>query len=840
MAALLAICGSGMARTVEAPSRRGDVAGRSTQSAPAHALVAHRVGKIVLGLSNNGTFGNKYTQGVVTDWFTGEEVPSCEYPKGSNNKYLYGGAFWIGAVVRGDTLVSVGADSWQLVYEFNPPPEPFGNPVYRSIIDPTAQDAEDAVSEEDFIMVYTDTVTQGIPNDFMAGRPHIPLNIEVTEASYAWSYGYAEDLILFDYQIKNIGRDMLEDVYMGILVDCDVSWEGLGDAGANDDIAGFVHTMMTTHGNCTYEDTVFIAYSADNDGELDVTLPDGQPVPHATGTRIVRTPSTDLDVSFNWWLCNGNSSLDFGPREKPLKGRLKENFRDFGTGGLGTPEGDANKYYVMSNQEFDYDQCFTASINAVDTLWMFPPQEHVDDWADGRDTRYLLSFGPFQISPGEMLPVSFAYLGGKDLHRDVANGANLPANPNVFYGNLDFSDLALNSRWASWIYDNPGVDTDGSGYAGEYFLCPKDPAMPELGYDTVWTRGDGVPDFKGASPPPAPEFWVEPSVGSLVLRINGLESESTPDRFSRRIDFEGYRVYIGRDDREESYSMVGSYDRENYNKYVRITASDWQLYDEPFSLQELRCLYGDSCGDVTFDPLTYTRESPYSRVGLDSTFAFVGQDHNASIFGITSPIRKRFPNQPYPTSLNPSAALPDEVTDDGYLKYFEYEYEIEGLLPSVEYWVNVTAFDFGSPSSGLLSLETSVTVGAQSAYAMSSCAEVAKNNLKAYVYPNPYRIDGNYRATGLEGRADSDRAEDRVRAVNFANLPARCTISIFSLDGDLVRQIEHDYAVSDPNGMHDSWDLITRNTQLAVSGLYYWVVEAEDGRTQLGKLVLIL
>ena len=32
-------------------------------------------------------------------------------------------------------------------------------------------------------------------------------------------------------------------------------------------------------------------------------------------------------------------------------------------------------------------------------------------------------------------------------------------------------------------------------------------------------------------------------------------------------------------------------------------------------------------------------------------------------------------------------------------------------------------------------------------------------------------------------------------------------------------------------------DLITRNTQLAVSGLYYWTVEGDDGSVQIGKLL---
>jgi hypothetical protein len=71
------------------------------------------------------------------------------------------------------------------------------------------------------------------------------------------------------------------------------------------------------------------------------------------------------------------------------------------------------------------------------------------------------------------------------------------------------------------------------------------------------------------------------------------------------------------------------------------------------------------------------------------------------------------------------------------------------------------------------------------------------------------------------------------------NLPAKCIIRIFTLDGDLVRAIKHDMEPSDPNSSHDKWDLINRNIQMVVSGLYYWTVEDEAGKVQMGKLVIL-
>ena len=133
-----------------------------------------------------------------------------------------------------------------------------------------------------------------------------------------------------------------------------------------------------------------------------------------------------------------------------------------------------------------------------------------------------------------------------------------------------------------------------------------------------------------------------------------------------------------------------------------------------------------------------------------------------------------------------------------------------------------------------------MTVGSISAYPAASTDEVDRDDLKVYVYPNPYRIDNEYPEGGFEGLPDSDHSKDRLRRVHFANLPARCTIRIFSVDGDLVREIEHAIPETDPKASHETWDLITRNTQSVVSGLYYWTVENEQGEVQIGKLVVIM
>ncbi|MCP4677495.1 MAG: hypothetical protein GY854_18670, partial [Deltaproteobacteria bacterium] len=429
---------------------------------------------------------------------------------------------------------------------------------------------------------------------------------------------------------------------------------------------------------------------------------------------------------------------------------------DLGHGGSGTPTGDKNKYHIMSNGEFDYDQVRVASIDPLDSIWNTPPANYVADWANGLDTRYLLSFGPFDIEPGQTLPISLAYIAGEDFHTNPANINNLDSDPvqwEEYYEGVDFTDLGTNATWADWIYDNPGVDTDSDKYFGEKTICnaggdsvldsadtvydtipEPDTIVDIFNYwsygvaDTIWRKGDGVPDFSGASPPPAPSTYtshkgfaglrVEPGVGEIKLRWNGVLSENARDVFSREYDFEGYRVYVGRDDRRLSYSVMTSYDKEDYNKYVWDRFLNvFKLYESPFTLPALQDLYGG--GSPDWQPLSFHRTNPYIMPGFpDSIFYFEEQDYNRSVLanyeGANTRIRKVFEDAPEPPTIF-ADSIPDSLyslylTEKGFFKFYEYEMTIDNMLPTVPYWLNVTAFDYGSPRSGLAALETNPTL----------------------------------------------------------------------------------------------------------------------------------
>ncbi len=790
---------------------------------PNWCIEVHKINNMLLAVSNGGTFGIGFANSQI-DPETGLPAPSCEFPANSDITYLYVAAFWAGAVVGRDTLVSVGAEGYFYdINEFWPQPGEEGAIIRRSNMKTSLDYSPDAVSEQDFICSYTDTFTDPALTtiDRIDNRPHIPLGLEVKQRTYAWSYDYAEDFIIFDYTIRNINIFPLKDIYFGIYVDADVYHESQqGGTAWNDDICGYLHSVPSSNPP-GFEDTVRIAWTADNDG--DPSEVGGPPVfKHTsaralTGTAVLRTPNPDLKYSFNWWITHGNPTLDWGPR---MAGTEEKPFRDFGTG-MGSPTGDKNKYYILSSNEFDYNQLESA-VSHTSEGFMAPPRD-AEDFADGFDARYLFSFGPFDLQPDDTLPITLAYVAGDWFHKEPDDFIKFwdAYQPRLYQNRLSFADLGINAMWAQWIFDNPGVDTDGDGDSGKVRWVIDSTNMDSTGF---FYAGDGVPDFRGASPPPPPEVRVLPDFGKLRVRWNGQLSENNIDIFSGLKDFEGYRVYYGEDNRVGDYVLLATYDREDYNLYTWDPVMQrWNISDMPFTRDSIETLFGEG-----FDPNYFTNpESPCEKDGV--FYYFRPQEWNDSDLSDPHGIHRLYPE----ADLNDRG----DITEDGYHRFYEYEYIIENLQPSRPYYVTVTTFDFGSRKVALSSLESALNLNSVLAYPLPSTEVVEKEGLNVMVYPNPYRIDGGYAAAGYENR-DRTKSAERSRSIHFYNLPSICTIRIYTVSGDLVQEIEHYRPDAGPDAQHERWNLISRNTQAVVTGIYIYHVSSAMGE-QLGKIVII-
>lgn len=107
----------------------------------------------------------------------------------------------------------------------------------------------------------------------------------------------------------------------------------------------------------------------------------------------------------------------------------------------------------------------------------------------------------------------------------------------------------------------------------------------------------------------------------------------------------------------------------------------------------------------------------------------------------------------------------------------------------------------------------------------------AKNALKNIrVVPNPYIATVPWEPQNLfsSGRGP--------RSIHFNNLPAECTIRIFTVSGELVKTIRHRSDII--NGTAE-WDLLTKDNLSASYGIYVYHVEAPGVGEHVGKFAVI-
>ncbi len=791
-------------------SSKIDIPTMATASYPYIAGQIHRAGKLWTTINNNGTVGNIYGFAMPEER---KSAPSFYYPYYSRLYHGYYTGLWIGGVIGRDTLVTTAVDDAGN-FELWPDFWPMGEFDIKSN-DPNSQYYSPlADADERFRCTYADTFRDQpwVEYSTWDGRNHQPLNIAVMQTSYAWSQRYAEDFVIVDYSIMNLGRDTIKSMWVGLYYKGIIYSNGEMPYPVPDEQEGYIDSVTADYDE-TRKEPMHLAYVIDKDGKAGALNWDLIRCSHAFGIAPLRVPWEVDTYNFNWWSNQRGVWYNWGPRmDEP-------GMRTF-FGGLGLPLSDRNRYYLMSKPEVDYSG-YESAVNHTAEGWL-PPHRSAGRLAIGHEVEFLTSYGPFELAPAEVETLTVVMTIGEETHSDPNGYANLfdRYNPGPFQNYLDFDNMIDNVRWARMIYDNPGVDTDGDGDSGRAYVF-WDPDISDS--VRVFYKGDGVPDFRGATAPPRPPLRIITDNHRITVRWNGKDPENTIDPMTFTKDFEGYRVYLSRSRDEREAVLLASWDLQDYSRFEwNSVRKKYEVVDPPYTLDSLRVLYGEE-----FVPLDYNYHNPFYFEGR--AYYFEAVDYNASDRFDPKRIHKL-----YPDAVDDTA----DVDEEGRMRYYEWEYVIDNLLPTVPYYVTVTAFDFGHPGRSLDPLESSIKNNMVEVFALDQ-DNPGRNNGKmdVYVYPNPYRMDGGYYLDGFENRQD-DLAPARSHRIYFANLPNKCRISIYSLDGDLIRVLEHDEpAGSGTAGVHE-WNMITRNTEAVVSGLYYWVIESEYGN-QIGKVAII-
>ncbi len=466
---------------------------------PPVALSWLHTGQISATAANNGTYGTYFTHLYNHPLCDGEICPSFMSPEDSDIEYLFGGAIWIGGIVGNDTLVSVAADGW------------IGN--VAELLPPVPSETFAGAGDQSVWMLCTDTITDpGLTGtDPFDNRPQIPLHVRIANRVHAWNSDPENQTIIYDMVVTNIGDQTIEDGYIAFYFDADVYHMSNQANGFTDDITGSIREAG-------------IGYVIDNDGD-----PTGGVFTETSPMRLFAfkpliTSFTTIDTNFNWWISNGNAVLDYGPQPVDEFGNPE---CDFG-GHVGTPTGDRSKYCMMSHPGWDFDQIYTA-----DSIpgWTYPySYNQATDFADGYDTRFLMSFGPFTLLPDSSARILYTTFTGDSVIHVLDNLNNLPDNPDQYLANLDFSHVLANAAVADDLAQalidprNPVMGLYALHNDFDSTVIEWDPwGFSDVeGYDVYLYQvpPDSMP-YPGLAPP-----WIHPSEADLAASVGQVYQQT--------------------------------------------------------------------------------------------------------------------------------------------------------------------------------------------------------------------------------------------------------------------------------------------------------------------------
>lgn len=207
----------------------------------------------------------------------------------------------------------------------------------------------------------------------------------------------------------------------------------------------------------------------------------------------------------------------------------------------------------------------------------------------------------------------------------------------------------------------------------------------------------------------------------------------------------------------------------------------------------------------------------------------------------------------YNTSLRSSGNFynlkANPVQFEGDTVKYMYKYVFDGLKNGWMYNFSVTAFDQGDEVKRIPELESPLKTSSRLAFP-GTLANSKFTNGEPFVYPNPFYVKAKWDGEG-----------DVNHRIQFANLPAKAKVTIFTLSGDRVYSFTHEGSMDNGNrtkwfdtygartsgewqanstGGEHSWNLISTGNQNISTGLYLYTVEdLTNDEIKTGKFVII-
>jgi len=445
--AMMMIVGAARITSPLASAARSRDSSPPSNAAPVAARFQDTVGTRDLRLIGVHDAGDLYlpiSAGLISDGFnysasdpeTNNPTRPVTFPTGSRRGYVFGSALWVGGIVDGDTLVSVAMDGWLNIRQFFTE-DPRGGT--RRIGD---------YADDEFVSTAVDS---------FAPVNYPPLGVALTAHSSSWADTLYDNFVLITYTVRNLRDRPLAGVWAGLYMDNDIYHQVNQTIGYNDDCSGVLDTLLFDDDPAS---RTLIGYSYDNDGDPGESAWDSTSVVDAISVRLVEASVPIATRNFNWWINNYVDYSDFGPHHL---GTPEDPLRFFADSNLGYPVTEGDKYYLLAHPEIDYDQIETA-VHDSSEGWLPPSTESALDLANGYDTRFVYSFGPFDLAAGDSVSFTLAIVAADRLHREPNDFATWfdPLQPDVFRDRLDIGSLMRQHRRADSVWKsgltlpNPG------------------------------------------------------------------------------------------------------------------------------------------------------------------------------------------------------------------------------------------------------------------------------------------------------------------------------------------------------------------------------------------------
>lgn len=750
--------------------------------------VGHDIGPFTLQLTNIGILGNPFLNTLSAGWRGGE--------------YLFFAGLWVGAIGEDSephvsqvanpfrpewrpSLLAVDRlyESWEGQANGLRPGLTDGDDDGDGVTDEDPHngkdDDQDGRIDEDFAAIgqqmYSCEYRDDTPEALTQLNDHRPLGLRVRQRSFQWGVAGVDEFVGVDFHVRNVGDQRLRSVYIGFFVDADAGPRENPDY-FSDDLVGYSRIDTTI-----FNPELAGACSRE---QLSIDIGYIHDAPDDGGTIRGGDVPGYLGVMFL-----GHSTDDTGVKAPTRVGLTTVRWTSSGGAyPVGDPRTDFERYDLLSSGGL--------------------PRRNA---TKPDDYRFTLAAGPFsELNPGDELSFQIAFVIGDGYQGMISNAvaAQRVYNGRYVDGDLDPTTgvdgrercLRVVEPPGEILWDNPcdtlnisvrhrgtnclWVDDDCSACSGSegretllHWVGLTSPVAPQTNMDPdLAERRIFDPEFAAYLDRPGHHR-------SVVLQWDN-NSELRRDPLTGANLFEGYRIW-----------RVDGWARPEGT--IGPAPGEWSL------LREYRLHPRDGLGEASPLHLRRVRRPDRNLVKeerAEGSLFHVGRYEWTDTGGVTNGKLYYYAVTAFGMyqRLNPATGEMEEV-------------ELHGQPSAVQREAVVASWDAGD-----------------------ACTDLR-------VVPNPYRggADWDLRPS------DCDPTGTKIA---FANLPEGWTrLSLYTLAGDLVLAATPDdsrvlgsCSVNRLNRHAGTfyWDLLSRNGQNVVAGIYLYAVETPRDICR-GRFVII-